>query len=144
MKSRRLILVAILLLSSMLSAQTFRGGIQGTVTDTSGAAVSGAEVTVTNEGTGLSRSAQTTDAGEYAITEQPIGSYSVSASRSGFQTQTVTGATVAVSAEGGLDPVTGQGVGFLGLDATPDVGIGNPLLGGGGPRNIQLGVRLTF
>jgi len=27
---------------------------------------------------------------------------------------------------------------------TPDVGIGNPFLGGGGPRNIQLAVRLVF
>jgi len=27
---------------------------------------------------------------------------------------------------------------------TPDVGIGNPFLGGGGSRNIQLAVRLTF
>jgi hypothetical protein len=27
---------------------------------------------------------------------------------------------------------------------TPDVGIGNPFLGGGGPRNIQFAVRLIF
>lgn len=44
----------------------------------------------------------------------------------------------------GVDPATGQGVGFLRLGVTPDVGIGNPFLGGGGPRNIQLGARLTF
>ncbi|MGH8630973.1 MAG: hypothetical protein ACREU7_09445, partial [Burkholderiales bacterium] len=41
-------------------------------------------------------------------------------------------------------PSFGHGVGFLSLAATPDVGIGNPFLGGGGPRNIQLGVRVTF
>jgi outer membrane receptor protein involved in Fe transport len=44
----------------------------------------------------------------------------------------------------GIDPVTGRGIGFLPITVTPDVGIGNPFLGGGGPRNIQLAVRLTF
>ncbi len=103
MKSRVMVLVVLLSLAAGLSAQTFRGGIQGVVTDSSGAAVSGAEVTVTNEGTGLSRSAQTTDLGDYAFTELPIGSYSVSVSKSGFQTQTVTGATVTVSAVRSVD-----------------------------------------
>ncbi len=44
----------------------------------------------------------------------------------------------------GIDPVTGRGQGFLPITVTPDVGIGNPFLGGGGPRNIQLALRLTF
>lgn len=44
----------------------------------------------------------------------------------------------------GIDPVTGRGVGFLPITVTPDVGIGNPFLGGGGPRNIQLALKLTF
>ncbi len=44
----------------------------------------------------------------------------------------------------GIDPVTGRGVGFLPITVTPDVGVGNPFLGGGGSRNIQLALRLTF
>ena len=44
----------------------------------------------------------------------------------------------------GIDPVTGRGIGFLPITVTPDVGIGNPFLGGGGPRNIQLAFKLTF
>lgn len=44
----------------------------------------------------------------------------------------------------GIDPVTGRGIGFLPITVTPDVGIGNPFLGGGGPRNIQLAARLVF
>jgi carboxypeptidase family protein len=44
----------------------------------------------------------------------------------------------------GIDPVTGRGVDFLPITVTPDVGIGNPFLGGGGSRNIQLALRLTF
>ncbi len=44
-------------------------------------------------------------------------------------------------------PFTGcraVGQGMLPINATPDVAIGNPFLGGGGSRNIQLGVRFTF
>ncbi|HSE49368.1 MAG TPA: hypothetical protein VLA96_09200, partial [Terriglobales bacterium] len=37
-----------------------------------------------------------------------------------------------------------RGTGFLQPTATPDVGIGNPFLGGGGSRNIQFGVKLSF
>ncbi|MGC2238901.1 MAG: carboxypeptidase regulatory-like domain-containing protein [Pyrinomonadaceae bacterium] len=44
----------------------------------------------------------------------------------------------------GIDPVTGRGIGFLPITVTPDVGIGNPFLGGGGSRNVQFSVRLAF
>ena len=44
----------------------------------------------------------------------------------------------------GIDPLTGRGQGFLPIGVTPDVGIGNPFLGGGGPRNIQFALRLVF
>ena len=36
------------------------------------------------------------------------------------------------------------GVGSYNLTATGDVGIGNPFLGGGGPRGIQLAAKFTF
>ena len=44
----------------------------------------------------------------------------------------------------GIDPVTGRGMGFLPITVTPDVGIGNPFLGGGGPRNFQFALRLLY
>jgi hypothetical protein len=43
----------------------------------------------------------------------------------------------------GIDS-TGRGIGFLPISVTPDVGIGNPFLGGGGPRNVQFSARLSF
>jgi hypothetical protein len=50
------------------------------------------------------------------------------------------------AADAGFNGISadGRGIGFLPITVTPDVGIGNPFLGGGGPRNIQLGARLTF
>ncbi len=51
---------------------------------------------------------------------------------------------IALADNNGIDPVSGRGIGFLPLTATGDVGIGNPFLGGGGPRGIQLALKLIF
>ena len=44
----------------------------------------------------------------------------------------------------GVNPATGLGTGFFPLSQTGDVGVGNPFLGGGGPRGIQLAVKVSF
>jgi len=43
----------------------------------------------------------------------------------------------------GLD-AQGRGIGAYQLTATGDVGIGNPFLGGGGPRGVQFAAKFTF
>jgi hypothetical protein len=43
----------------------------------------------------------------------------------------------------GIDSA-GRGVGYYALTATGDVGIGNPFLGGGGPRGIQFAAKISF
>src|SRR6478752_1144330 len=87
----------LLVLSASLTAQTFRGGIQGTVTDASGAAVIGADVTVKSADTGLTRTVATNDEGGYLVNELPLGAYSVSVSKSGVGTKVTNGVNVAVS-----------------------------------------------
>ena len=86
-----------------LSAQTFRGTILGTVTDSSGAVVPGAKVTVKNMGTGLERSTETSADGSYSVPELPIGTYNVSVTQSGFQTFVASGVTVDVAGERRID-----------------------------------------
>src|SRR5258708_35247511 len=78
-------LLAGLLATANLSAQTFRGTILGTVTDPSGAVLPGAKVTVKNTGTGLERTTETSADGSYALPELPIGTYSVTVVLNGFQ-----------------------------------------------------------
>jgi len=46
-------------------------------------------------------------------------------------------------ATNGLD-ANGRGIGNLALTATGDVGIGNPFLGGGGPRGVQFVAKISF
>jgi hypothetical protein len=94
-----LCLALILMMANGALAQTFRGTILGTVTDSSGAAIAGATVTVKNTGTGLTRTVSTAEDGSYAVPELPIGSYSVTVTNAGFKTGVVSGLTVEVSTE---------------------------------------------
>jgi hypothetical protein len=68
------------------AAQTFRGGINGTVTDNSGAVIPNATVTVLNVDTGQVKSAPTSSSGEFLFQDLPLGKYSVTVAASGFST----------------------------------------------------------
>jgi hypothetical protein len=95
---------ALLLLSpSCIWGQTFRGSIQGVVTDASGAAIPGAKVKVFSPGTGLSRSLITNDQGAYTASELPLGSYNITVEVQGFRTTTLTGIPVSVGAPARAD-----------------------------------------
>ena len=80
--------------AASLSAQTFRGGINGTVTDQSGAVVPAAAVTATNNGTGVSLNAITSSAGEYQFQDLPLATYTVSVTATGFKPEKVTAVPV--------------------------------------------------
>src|SRR5713226_5671723 len=73
-------------LGSAALAQT-TASIKGTVTDASGAAVSGAKVTVKSTGLGIERTATTNANGDYEFAALPPGSYSVQVEMQGFQSQ---------------------------------------------------------
>ena len=78
--------------------------IVGRVTDPSGAAVSGAKVTARNTDTGLERSTLTGDAGDYELPLLPItGGYSLSVSKTGFQTGEFTGIVLQVDQHARFD-----------------------------------------
>jgi len=62
------------------------GSVQGTITDPSNAAVSGATVTLTDSSTSAERTAVTNDAGRYIFPNVPPGTYAVSIGKTGFRT----------------------------------------------------------
>jgi outer membrane receptor protein involved in Fe transport len=103
MKLRMILAALVLLSASGLVAQTFRGTILGTVTDASGAMVSGASVKVHNVNTGLDRTTQTSEDGSYNVSELPIGTYTVTVSQSGFQTSVTNTVAVDVAGERRVD-----------------------------------------
>ena len=81
-----LAVLGILFLATVsLFGQAESGTITGIVTDTSGAVVPGATVTVVSAATGLTRTVTTAAAGEYAITNLPPATYSLTIEHSGFQ-----------------------------------------------------------
>src|SRR5262245_34974507 len=75
-------------------SQTTSTEILGSVTDSSGAVVPGAKVTITRVSTGETRSVVTNPAGEYTFPLIEIGEYRVHAELSGFRGQTVSGLRV--------------------------------------------------
>ena len=80
--------VAALVFSVSLCGQTFRGAISGIVTDSSGAAVPGTTVKITEKDTGLTRQQDTPSAGDYTFPDLPVGIYVVTATKTGFQPTT--------------------------------------------------------
>ena len=80
-----LVLSAATVLCLEANAQVRFGSVLGTVTDTSGAAVSGATVKLTNLGTNETRTAQTGSAGTYAFPNLNAGIYKVEVQMAGFK-----------------------------------------------------------
>ncbi|MGD0158488.1 MAG: carboxypeptidase-like regulatory domain-containing protein [Terracidiphilus sp.] len=70
-----------------LFAQTDTGNIAGTVTDTTGAVIPGANILATNTDNGLELSAVSGGMGEFNILAVPRGNYKVTATANGFQKQ---------------------------------------------------------
>lgn len=89
MRSRHLSrspLVALLVAAAPLMAQGVSAQLGGRVLDSAGAAVAGATVVIRNGETGLTRTIQTNGEGRYLATLLPVGPYTVTVTKAGFQT----------------------------------------------------------
>jgi hypothetical protein len=83
-----LLAMAFLLIPNAI-AQTELGGITGTVTDSSGAVVVGATVTLVGDQTKLNRTLMTGATGSYSFVNLPIGTYTLAFTQQGFQSQNI-------------------------------------------------------
>ena len=86
----------LLLGCSLTWAQFTAGTILGTVADPSGAAVPGAKVIATNLDTGVARGVETNQAGDYLMSNMPLGRYQIKAEAAGFKTAVVGPVTLVV------------------------------------------------
>src|ERR1700760_3789337 len=88
MKGRTYFVIFALLIVLGMSPSLFgqaTGSFSGNVTDKSGAAIVGAAVTATSQGTGVSRQVNSDEAGHYLIQLLPIGVYTLRVDFKGFQ-----------------------------------------------------------
>src|SRR5262247_1913641 len=98
MRSKLLMLASVALLSVLAGAGMAQtsGEITGLVTDSSGAAVSGATATVTNKATGATRKVVTNSEGLYSFPSLMPGVYELKVERAGFKTAALDNITLEV------------------------------------------------
>jgi hypothetical protein len=82
-------LLLTLIVAAAANCQTFRGAINGTVTDPSGAAVPNATVKAIESATSIEHTTVTTSEGQFAFQDMPLGFYKVTVTAAGFPTNTV-------------------------------------------------------
>jgi hypothetical protein len=75
---------SVLAFAPTLHAQYDNGSVVGTVKDSTGAAIPGATVTVTNNGTSIATTAKTDASGNYEVPELKVGTYTVTATAPTF------------------------------------------------------------
>jgi hypothetical protein len=107
----------ILLVALPLAAQTYRGGIGGTVVDPQGATIAKAKVVLTSNATGASRETVTTSDGGYVFQDLQLGIYSVAVTMPGFATTTLENISVN---PGAVTPVNAK-LSISGTQETVDV-----------------------
>jgi len=98
------VLIALIFLAAIFTAitdsalaQSASGTIKGTVTDSAGAVVAGANVEVVNDDTGEKRAAVTNEQGGYTIPNLPVGEYTVNVNAAGFASAKAERVKVSVS-----------------------------------------------
>jgi hypothetical protein len=89
MKRLALAILLVLSLAVAVDAQTFRGAINGTVVDPSGAVVPNAVVKAKEKSTGIDHTMSTTSDGQFAFQDIAIGEYSVTVTATGFPVLTI-------------------------------------------------------
>ena len=82
--TKYLLLLLVLSVSQFVLGQTFRGGISGTVEDSTGAVVAGAKISLLSQDTGLTRETVSTGDGAYAFQDLPVGKFTVTVTAPGF------------------------------------------------------------
>jgi hypothetical protein len=118
------IVFALFLWGMPAHAQSTYGTIIGTVTDSSGATISDASITLTNEGTAEKRTVQTNASGSYQFVNIVPGQYSLDFEKSGFRRQRRTSITVVVQAALRLDATLAVGD----ISQTVDVDTSAPII----------------
>ena len=97
-------LAGLLLITSFVWGQgVATSQIDGVVRDSTGLAVSGAEIKATQTATGLVRTAASGTDGSYVLTNLPIGPYSIEVSKEGFTKYVQSGIVLQVNSDAAVE-----------------------------------------
>jgi hypothetical protein len=107
-------------------AQSINGSIRGVVTDTTGAPIAGAAVTIRNVDTGYVREVRTDEGGLYLAPALPIGNYSLSALSTGFAPLTQIGIHLSAGTDLNVDEHLAVGSVATEIKVTDDAPIIEP------------------
>ena len=103
------VIISSLYFLSPLLGQGDRATITGTVTDSSGAVIPGATVTLVNENTGAKAETVTTDTGNYTVPQLPVGTYTLTFTKEGFTRYQRTGVQAVLAVTSRVDVVLAVG-----------------------------------
>src|ERR1700761_7289644 len=97
------IVVCLLCLTSISTFGQVSASLSGRITDPTGAAIPAATVTANNIETGIARTTQSNQSGEYQLLELPLGRYEVHASKEGFTEEKRAGISLVVGQAANAD-----------------------------------------
>ena len=118
------VVLALLVVSAIASAQLSTSELAGTVRDSSGAVLPGVTVTVTQTDTGFTRSVVTDEAGAYLLPNLPTGPYRLEVALQGFKSYQQTGIVLQV----GSTPTINVTLAVGNLEETVSVEASTPLV----------------
>jgi hypothetical protein len=114
MLTKRYLLAAVIAFFATLGGTTAwgqeTGRIGGTVVDASGSAVPGAKVTITSQGTAITRTAETGASGEYLVPLLPVGVYSLAVEKASFKLEETKNITLQVNENRKVDITLSPGL----------------------------------
>jgi len=97
--------------ANLAYAQNSNANLSGTVTDSSGAVIAGAQLTLSNTASKSTSTYQSDDGGRYVFRDVEPGTYSLQVAKTGFQTTMQTGIVLTINASAHSDIVLKVGPG---------------------------------
>ena len=112
----------LLVMSVTAFAQTSRGTVSGTITDSTGAVISGANVVLTNTATTVSRSTVANSEGFYRFDAVDLGTYTIKITASGFGATNKSNIVVSANLTATVDAQLSPGTQEVSVDVTAESG----------------------
>jgi hypothetical protein len=131
------LLLALAVSASFAQSQAINGSIRGRVSDQAGSPVGDASIKIESTGTGLSRTEKSAEDGYYLFANLPLGAYTVTVQKDGFETQHFTGVVL----DAGVDATMNAQLKVGSVATSIEVSGGAPIID---PSRVSTGRTITL